>query len=177
MACTEEETSWIHHDIQQCMFGGVLGVASSLVYNLRAVHYGDVIMGTIASQITSLTIVYLTVYSDADQRKYQSSASLAFVRGIHRGPVNSPRKWPVTRKMFPFDDVIMFSPAHSNPWLSYSLTLSLFIYAYIYIYILLRRSSPLHVLIEQISHNNLGSRNTKEAFSVKFHSKTKTKKT
>ena len=48
-----------------------------------------------------------TVYSDADQRKHQSSASLAFVRGIHRGPVNSPHKWPVTRKMFPFDDVIM----------------------------------------------------------------------
>ena len=70
-------------------------------------HYSDVIMGTIASQITSLTIVYSTVYSDADQRKHQSSASLAFVRGIHRGPVNSPHKWPVTRKMFPFDDFIM----------------------------------------------------------------------
>ena len=47
------------------------------------------------------------VYSDADQRKHQSSASLVFVRGIHRWPVNSPHKWPVTRKMFPFDDVIM----------------------------------------------------------------------
>ena len=70
-------------------------------------HYGDVIMGTTASQITSLTIVYSTVYSDADQRKHQSSTSLAFVRGIHRGPENSPHKWPVTRKMFPFDDVIM----------------------------------------------------------------------
>ena len=65
-------------------------------------------MGAIASQITSLTIVYSTVYSDADQRKYQSSASLAFVRGIHRRPVNSPHNWPVTQKMFPFDDVIMF---------------------------------------------------------------------
>ena len=64
-------------------------------------------MSTIASQITSLTIVYSTVYSDADQRKRESSASLAFVGGIHRGPVNSPHKWPVTRKMFPFDDVIM----------------------------------------------------------------------
>ena len=64
-------------------------------------------MSMIASQITSLTIVYSTVYSDADQRKHQSSASLAFVRGIHRGPVNSPHKWPVTRKMFPFHDVIM----------------------------------------------------------------------
>ena len=70
-------------------------------------HYGDVITGTIASQITSFTIVYSTVYSDADQRKYQSSASLASVWGFHRGPVNSPHKWPVTRKMFPFDDVIM----------------------------------------------------------------------
>ena len=70
-------------------------------------HYTDVIIGTIASQITSLMIVYSTVYSDADQRKYQSSASLAFVRGIHRRLVNSPHKWPVTRKMFPFHDVIM----------------------------------------------------------------------
>ena len=48
------------------------------------IHYNDVIMGAIASQITSLTIVYSTVYSDADQRKHQSSASLAFVRVIHR---------------------------------------------------------------------------------------------
>ena len=64
-------------------------------------------MTTMASQITSLPIVYSTVYSDADQRKHQSSAPLAFVRGIHRGPVNSPHKGPVTRKMFPFDDVIM----------------------------------------------------------------------
>ena len=76
-------------------------------------HNGDFIMGAISSQITSLTIVYSTVYSDADQRKHQSSASLAFVWGILRGsmnsPMNSPHKWPVTRKMFPFDDVIMIS--------------------------------------------------------------------
>ena len=58
-------------------------------------HYNDVIMSTMASQITSLTIVYSTVYSDTDERKHQSSASLAFVRGIHRRPVNSPHKWPV----------------------------------------------------------------------------------
>ena len=63
-------------------------------------HYCHVIMGVVASQITSLTIVYSTVYSDADQRKHQSFASLAFVRGIHRGPVNSPHKWPVTLKWF-----------------------------------------------------------------------------
>ena len=68
--------------------------------------YSDVMMGTMASQITSLTIVYSTVYSDADERKHQSSASLAFVRGIHRWPVNSPQKWLVTRNMSPFDDVI-----------------------------------------------------------------------
>ena len=70
-------------------------------------HYNDVLMGAIAPLITSLTIVYWTAYSEADQRKHQSPASLAFVWGIHRGPVNSPHKWPVTRKMFPFDDVIM----------------------------------------------------------------------
>ena len=71
-------------------------------------HYADVIMTTIAPQITSRTIVYSTIYSGADQSKHQSSASLAFVWGVHRGPVNSPHKWPVTRKIFPFDDVIMF---------------------------------------------------------------------
>ena len=60
-------------------------------------HYTDVIMSAIASQITSLIIVYSTVYSGADQRKHQSSASLAFVWGIHRSPVNSPHKWPVMR--------------------------------------------------------------------------------
>ena len=59
-----------------------------------------------ASQITSLADVYWGVYSGADQRKRQSSASLAFVRGIHRWPVNSPHKGPVTRKMFLFDDVM-----------------------------------------------------------------------
>ena len=64
-------------------------------------HHSDIIMRTMASQITSLTIAYSTVCSGADQRKHQSSASLAFVRRIHR------HKEPVTRKMFPFDDVIM----------------------------------------------------------------------
>ena len=72
-------------------------------------HYSDAIMSAMASQITSITIVYSAVHSGADQRKHQSSASLAYVRGIHRGPVNSPHKWPVTRKNFPFDDVIMMT--------------------------------------------------------------------
>ena len=48
-----------------------------------------------------------SISNHADQRKHQSSASLAFVRGIQRGPVNSPHKWPVTRKLFPFGDVFM----------------------------------------------------------------------
>ena len=67
-------------------------------------------MGAIASLITSLTVVYSAVYSDADQRKHQNFASLAFVRGIHR----EPHKWPVTRKMVPFDDVIMIGPNADN---------------------------------------------------------------
>ena len=64
-------------------------------------------MGAIASLITSLTSVYSTVYSDAEQRKHQSSASLAFVRGIHWWPVSSPHKGPVTRKIFQIDDVMI----------------------------------------------------------------------
>ena len=69
-------------------------------------HYGDVIMSAKAFQITGGVIVYSTVCSGSDQRKHQSSPLLAFVRGIHRR-VNSPRKGPVQRKMFLFDDVIM----------------------------------------------------------------------
>ena len=72
-------------------------------------------MTAVGSQITSLTIVYSTVYSGADQRKHQSSASLAFMRGIHRGPVDSPHIGPVTRKMFPFDDVIMGGRKTTTP--------------------------------------------------------------
>ena len=71
------------------------------------IHHNGVIMNALASQITSVSIVYSTVCSGADQRKHQSSGSLAFVRGIHRWPVHSPHKGPVTRKLFPCDDVIM----------------------------------------------------------------------
>ena len=77
-------------------------------YNQRLLPYGIYKSITMtASQITSLTIVYSTVYSGTDRRKHQSYVPLAFVRGIHRWPVNSPHKGPVTRKMSPFDDVIM----------------------------------------------------------------------
>ena len=71
-------------------------------------HYDDDIMGAMASQITSLTIVYPTVLPGGDQRKHQSSASLVFVRGIHQWPVNSPHKEPETREMLPFDCATMF---------------------------------------------------------------------
>ena len=71
-------------------------------------HYSDVITSVMASRITSVSIVYSSVCSGADQRKHHSSASLAFMRGIHRWPANSPHKGPITRKMFPFDDVIMY---------------------------------------------------------------------
>ena len=80
-----------------------------VVKNLE--YSNDVMMSAIASQNTSLPIVNAAVYSGTDERKHQSSASLAFVRGIHRWPVNSPHKWPVTRKMFPFNDVII-----NNEW-------------------------------------------------------------
>ena len=94
-------TEWLsktHQNFHRTFFAVVIATR---------VHYNDVITGAIASQITNLMIVYSTVYSSVDQRKHHSSASLAFVRGIRRWPVNSPHKRPVTRKMFPFDDVIM----------------------------------------------------------------------
>ena len=77
----------------------------TLTHSHSLADYNDVIMSAMVSQITTVSIVCLTVCSCADQRKHQSSASLAFVRGIHRWPVSSPPKGPVTRQMFPFDDV------------------------------------------------------------------------
>ena len=70
-------------------------------------YYSDVIMSAMTSQITSLTIVYSTIYSGVDQRIHESSVSLAFVRGNHRWAMNSPHKGRVRRKMFTFDDVII----------------------------------------------------------------------
>ena len=72
-------------------------------------------MSAMAHEITSFTIVYWSVYSCADQRKHQSFTSLAFVRGIHRWPVNSPHTGPVTRNMSLFDDVIMVFTLRRGP--------------------------------------------------------------
>ena len=83
-----------------------LSLCLQMSWNLNHYDY-VVIMGAMASQITSFTVAYSTVYSGADQGKHWSSASMAFVQGIHRWPVNSPHKGPVTRKMSPFDDVII----------------------------------------------------------------------
>ena len=85
------------------------GFGVKIRYHLMLLHYNDVISGAITPEIPSLTFVHSTVYSGADHRKYQSSASLAFVRGIHRRSINSSYEWLLTRKMFPFDDVIMLN--------------------------------------------------------------------
>ena len=87
---------------------------------IQIVRYNDVIMSAMASQIISFPIVFLSVYTGADQRKHQSSASLAFVGGFHRWPVNSPHKGPVTRKMFPFDDGIMEHIEVETNWLHFT---------------------------------------------------------
>ena len=96
-----------HNHLICCIDHGHHNRSKDFMRRTALIHYCDVIMDTMASQIISLTTVSSTVYSGAVQRKHQSSASLAFVRGIRRWPVNSPHKWPVTRKMFLFDDVIM----------------------------------------------------------------------
>ena len=69
-------------------------------------QYSDVIMSAMATQITGVSTVSSVVCSGAHQREHESSALLPSVRGIHRWPVDSPHKGPVTRKMLPFDDVI-----------------------------------------------------------------------
>ena len=75
-------------------------------------YYSDVTISVMTSKITSLTIVYSTVYSGTDLRKHHSSASLAFVMEIRWWSVNSPHRGSVTRKMFPFDDVIINMTHH-----------------------------------------------------------------
>ena len=75
----------------------ILGRINIYLHFLSFSHYSNDIMSAMASKITSLTIVYSTFYSGADKK---NAPSLAFVRGIHQWPVNSPHEWPVTRKMF-----------------------------------------------------------------------------
>ena len=120
--CQSAFFSWLRHDIETLFWGesisppikdqwcGVL-TFSLLDICLNKLSKNNAHM-TSLEYLSSLQwrhngFVYSTVYSGADQRKHQSSASLAFVRGMHRWPVNSPHKWPVTRKMLPFDDAIM----------------------------------------------------------------------
>ena len=91
-----------------CFFIGILNT-----------HYNDIIMSMMVSQITSLTTIYSTIYSGADQRIHLSSASQAFVWWIHWSPANSSHEGPVKQKMFPFDDVIM--------WTSYSTSVQLLV--------------------------------------------------
>ena len=129
-------------------------------------HYGDIIMGTMASQITSLAIVYSTVYSGADQRKHQSSASLAFVWGsefpaqmssnaenasiwwrhhdyLHAGPFSTnAQRLTWTRMEFltlsgSVSRQIFCPPPSLSLSLSLSIYLSIYISIYLYIYIYL----------------------------------------
>ena len=99
------ETSRLRKRVSSLVFHG-----SAYIIRFRETlnpNYSDVIMSAMASQITGVLIVCSTVCSGAAQRKHQSHASLAFLRGIHRSPVDSPHKESVTRKIFPFDDVIL----------------------------------------------------------------------
>ena len=100
-------TQWIN--ISDSFTGETIIVLLLYVQNFITIRWSEteITMSVVASQLTSLTSVYWTVCSGADQRIHQSSVLLAFVRGFHRRPVNSPHKGPVTRKMFPFDDVIL----------------------------------------------------------------------
>ena len=94
-------------------------------------HYTDVIMTTMASQITSLTVVYSTVYSDADQRKHQSSASLVFVWGIHRDRWIPRTKGQLRGRCFhlmtsswslPWEEVIKTFPWKRGCWRHFAIT-------------------------------------------------------
>ena len=104
IVCTElrhQPGKFLNCQIQTCIGDDQIKIHFHMHWGIS--HYNEVIMDPMASPITSLALVYSTVYSGTGQ----SSASLAFVRGIHRWPVNSQHRGPVTRKMFPCDDVIM----------------------------------------------------------------------
>ena len=130
MASNEEikSTSWRHHfetkyatfgayaswQVQGWMQNNISSHICTHIYiykyfctHIPMLHHSDVTMGAMASQITNVLVVYSTVYSGTDQRKYQGHALLAFAGGIDRWPVISPRKEPATRKMIPFNDAIM----------------------------------------------------------------------
>ena len=81
---------------------------------MQGFHYNDVMM----SVMTGVRIVYSTPCSGVNQRKPQSSASLTCVKGIHQWLGNSPREGPVTRKMFPFDDVVILVSSLMLFWTS-----------------------------------------------------------
>ena len=108
------------------------------------------------SQFTSLAIVSSTVCSGADQRTHQSSASLAFVREIHRSPVNSPHKRPVTRKMFAFDDVIMYGrKIPSLPKTYHKINTHIKIYTFIYDFLSMLRCMKNGLLVGIKIHESL----------------------
>ena len=100
---------FLWHTNDECLYNDVRNLNclffSCVHTEFLLIHYNDVIISMMASQITSLTIVYSTFFSGTDQRKTQSYALLAFVRGIHWWPVNFQHKGPVMRKMFPLDDI------------------------------------------------------------------------
>ena len=95
---------------------GFFVVCVCCIYN-----YNDVIMTMIASQITSLTVVYSTVYSDANQRKHQSYASLAFVWGIHRDRWIPRTKGQLRGKCFHLMTSSWSSPDESRDWFTHIL--------------------------------------------------------
>ena len=121
-------------------------------------------MSTMASQITSLTIVYSVVYSRTRQRKHQSPASLAFVRGIHRWPVNFPHKGPAPRKIFPFDDVIMISDYMPH------ITMCEITYLYRNLsWTMWVKGGPCSVLSHYLNHNQAPSNYLSHDFICNFH--------
>ena len=108
MGAVETFRTWIKQQPHfRCKAGMIL---------LSVCHYSDVKMSTVASQIPGVSIVYSTVCSGADQRKHQSSASLAFVKGIHWWPVNSQHRGTVTRKMFPFAIDVSQNVCRKSVW-------------------------------------------------------------
>ena len=88
------------------------------IYTMFMSHYDDVLIGAIASLITILMILLLNRWFRRRSKKRSKLRVTDLCVGNSPGPVNSPHKWPVTRKMFPFDDVIMLHMLYLHPWIS-----------------------------------------------------------
>ena len=105
-------------ELPQSCAKALIWISSDIFHQLicreESCHHNGVIMGAIESQIISLTIAYSIIFFRRRSKKTSKLRVTGLCAGNSPGTVNSPHKWPVTRKMFPFDDVIVSQTKHMD---------------------------------------------------------------